>query len=45
MSKDIVKFSIQFANTVTFQTWNFLGCDFRHKDIGLNIFKSNLTLF
>ena len=50
-NKDIIKFSIPFANTVTFQTsyfvrsckaWNILGCDLRHKDIGLYTFKSKL---
>ena len=47
-NKNIIKFSIPFANTVTFQTsyfirscktWNILGCDLRHKDIGLYTFK------
>ena len=50
-NKDIIKFSVPFANTVTFQTsyfirscktWNILGCDRRHKDIGLYTFKSKL---
>ena len=53
-NKDIIKFSIPFANTVTFQTsyfirscktWNILGCDLRHKDIGLYTFKSKLKTY
>ena len=53
-NKDIIKFSVPFANTVTFQTsyfirscktWNILGCDLRHKDIGLYTFKSKLKTY
>ena len=53
-NENLYKFSIPFANTVTFQTsyfiracktWNILGCDLRHRDIGLNTFKSKLKTY
>ena len=49
-----INFQYPFANTVTFQTsyfiracktWNILGCDLRHRDIGLNTFKSKLKTY
>ncbi len=53
-NENVIKFSIPFANTVTFQTsyfiracktWNTLSCDLRHRDIGLNTFKSKLKTY
>ena len=53
-NENVYKFSIPFASTVTFQTsyfirvcktWNILGCDLRHRDIGLNTFKSKLKTY
>ena len=55
-NKNIIKFSIPLANTVTFQTsyfirvcktWNTLSCDLRHRDIGLHTytFKSKLKTY
>ena len=50
-NENIYKFSIPFANTVTFQTsyfiracktWNILDCALRHRDIGLNTLNQNL---
>ena len=53
-NENVYKFSIPFASMVTFQTsyfiracktWNILGCDLRHTDIGLNTFKSKLKTY
>ena len=49
MNKDVIKFLITFANTVTFQSfyfvrackiWNILSCDLRHKNVDFYTFKS-----
>ncbi len=53
-NENVIKFSIPFANTVTFQTsyfiracktWNTLSCDLCHRDIGLNTFKSKFKTY
>ena len=52
-NKNIIKFPIPFAKTVSFQTsyfirvcktWNILSCDPCHRDIGLHTFKSKLKV-